>query len=365
VKICVITCYKQPDYVRAKTLRAALGQIKGAEVAVVKNDTTGIMRYAQVMLRLLKARVRQKPDMYVLTFRGYEVLLPVRLLTAGKPLVYDEFINPIEWLAYEHKKISPKSPLTWLLRTFYRTLLKSVNLILTDTASHADLSAGLMKLDRGKFCVVPVGTDEATFEVAEPEYAEGDEFTVLYYGNMLPLHGLNYVIEAAVKLNHDPVKFILIGGNAKVAHDVAFAVGNGANIEYHAWVEFERLPLLMRSADLCLAGPFGGTFQSEYVITGKAYQYMALGRPMMIGENKESGTFRNKLEALIVPQADTDAIVEAVRWSMRNRNRLYAMGKKAQALYEREFSTNVLSARLEEGLRGAGLLELSASAERK
>lgn len=303
--------------------------------------------------------------MYLLTFRGYEMLLPVRLLSLGKPLIYDEFINPIEWVAYEHKKISPKGPVAWLLKGFYRWLLKSVNLILTDTSSHADLSTDLMRIKRDKFLTVPVGTDETTFEVTPPDNSEGDEFTVLYYGNMLPLHGLSYVIDAAVKLNHDPVKFVLIGGNDKTAHDVAHAVGNGANIEYHSWVDFERLPALMRAADVCLAGPFGGTFQSDYVITGKAFQYMAMGRPMIIGENKESHAFRDKRDALIVKQADTGALVGAIRWAMKNRNRLYAMGKNAQALYEHDYSTMRLAKILADGLRGARLLETPVSSERK
>jgi glycosyltransferase involved in cell wall biosynthesis len=357
VKICVITCYKQPDYVRAKTLRAALAGIDGVDVIVVKNSTTSLGRYFQVIMRVLRTRHSENPDVYLLTFRGYEMLLPIRILTLGKPLIYDEFINPIEWVAYEHKKISPNSPLMWLLKGFYRLLLGSVNMVLTDTASHAELSARLMGMRPDKFLTVPVGTDETTFDASTLENSEKNEFTVLYYGNMLPLHGLKYVMEAAAQLSGEAVKFVIVGGSDKTADDVRKAVTNGANIEYHKWVEFERLPTLMREADLCLAGPFGGTFQSDYVITGKAFQYMAMGRPMMIGRNKESGVFHDKHDALIVRQADTEAIADSIRWAMGHRTELSGIGRAAQEFYARNYSTKTLSYILQTGLANAGLLQ--------
>jgi glycosyltransferase involved in cell wall biosynthesis len=135
------------------------------------------------------------------------------------------------------------------------------------------------------------------------------------------------------------------------------AVTNGANIEYHKWVEFERLPTLMREADLCLAGPFGGTFQSDYVITGKAFQYMAMGRPMMIGQNKESGVFQDKRDALIIPQADAEAIANSIRWAMGHKAELSEIGRAARQLYVNNYSTETLSNILRTGLTNVGLLQ--------
>ncbi len=365
MKICLITCYNQPDYIRAKTLRSAAAMVEGADVVIVKNTQTGSMRYPEVFFKLLKARISQKPDAYLLTFRGYEMLLPVRLLSIGRPLIYDEFINPIEWVSYEHKKIGKYNPITWMLWVYYRLLLSVTELILTDTQSHADLSARMMKVRRDKFVTLPVATDESLFTAHANEEIENDMFTVFYYGNMLPLHGLKYVIEAAVLMNHEPIKFVLVGGNAKTAHDVAVAVGNGAKIEYKAWVEFEQLPRLMREADLCLAGPFGDTFQAQYVITGKAYQYMAMGRPIVVGKNLESDVFTHKKNALIAKQGDATALVEVLTWAMNNRTDLEPIGKAGKKLYEEELSVRVVAERLSKGLAGLGLTELAAGADGK
>ncbi len=366
MKLCVITCYNQPDYVRAKTLRSAASAIDNVEVIVVKNRHRGLLRYAEVFAKTVRARLRDKPDAYILTFRGYEMLLPVRLLTIGKPLIYDEFINPIEWAIYEHRKLGEDNPLVRTFKIFYEQLLKSVNLILTDTSSHGDLSSEMMKLPRNKFVDVPVGTDELTFGKVAEEVIENEAFTVFYYGNMLPLHGLKYVIQAAEKMINQSVRFVLVGGDAKVADDVARAVGKGANIEYEPWVEFEQLPGLMRAADLCLAGPFGDTFQSKYVITGKAFQYLAMGRPTVVGANLESGVFTHRKDALVVNQGSTDALVDAITWGLNHRDMLPAIGVAGRQLYETHYATAQLSHRLKQVLtRLDGRSNTAAHADKK
>ncbi len=376
MRLAVITCYNQPNYIRTKSLLAALRCIDAVEVIDIRNRRIGLLRYPEVFLKILRARINQRPDAYLLAFRGYEMLLPVRLLTLGKPLAYDEFINPIEWVVKEKRQVEAKQTSAALYRTLvammsriivavvasrlfkwiYRRMVQSTGIVLTDTNSHADISAELTGARRSIFLDVPVGADESVIE-KQGERVENDVFTVIYYGSMLPLHGLQYVIDAAVKMNHDNVKFVVIGGNAKVAHDVAYAVGNGANIDYKAWVEFDQLPKLIEQADLCLAGPFGNTFQARYVITGKAYQYLAMGKPTIIGINEESHIFTDKKDALLIPQADSDALVDAIRWAIDHPTELDKIGTAGKSLYENELSVAVIAGRLKEMLLKLGLTE--------
>ena len=121
----------------------------------------------------------------------------------------------------------------------------------------------------------------------------------------------------------------------------------------------------MQAADVCLAGPFGDTFQAQYVITGKAYQYLAMGRPTIVGQNKESGVFRDKHDVLIVPQGDAKSLAETIRWAMNNGDALRRIGLNGQKLFSEKFSNQRLAERLESGLVGLGLLEASTSPEQK
>jgi glycosyltransferase involved in cell wall biosynthesis len=348
-KICIITCYKQPDYIRAKTLRAALQALPDVELTIIKNKHTGILRYPEVMVKTLLARVHHSPDIYILTFRGYEMFVPIRILTIGKKLVFDEFINLVEWAVYEHKKIKENGIVHRLLWRIYRSWLQTARIILTDTSSHADLSAKLMKVPRDKYEALIVGSDEETFrqQSSLKSKSRTGTFKVFYYGNMLPLHGIDIVIRSALLLKDLDIEITIVGGNKNTARAVERAVAAGARIIYKDWVDFELLPGYMQQADICLAGPFGNTFQSQYVITGKAYQYLQMKRPTVIGRNKESHIFTDKKDALLVKQGSPKELTRVLEWAYHHRGELPAIGRSGYALYERRLSQKILTQQVE------------------
>ncbi len=346
-RVAIVTCYRDPDYIRARTLRQAIRDLPDYELVTVKNTKKNLLRYLEVPLRLLWVRLRLRPDVYILTFRGYEMLLPTRLITLGKPLIYDEFINLVEWVVFEHKKIPARSPLSWIVYHFYKVLLQLPERIITDTQSHADYSAKLMKISRKKFHPIIVGTDETTFKPKDDKVSS-DMFTVFYYGSMLPLHGVPTVIEAMAQLMDVPkIKLTLIGGKDDVARKVTQAQQRGANIEYHSWVDFNDLPKYMTAADICLGGPFGDTLQAQFVVTGKTYQFLSMGRPTIIGSNKESSLFKDKKDSLIVPQGSATDLANTIRWAYKHRSELPSIGKAGEELYHRKLSSVVVARQVE------------------
>lgn len=346
--VCIITCYKDPDYVRAITLRQGLGAQKNVDLTIIKNRRTGVLRYFEVMAKLIKVRLTVNPDVYLLTFRGYEMLLPVLIIGIGKKMVYDEFINPIEWVFYEHKKIPLLSDLIEKIAKFiYRLLLKHCDVVLTDTDSHADFSAKLMRVNRAKYLTIPVGTDEDTFKPITVKKKK--DFTVFYYGNMLPLHGIDYVLGAALRLvDEKRIRFEIIGGDFRLERRVKLFQRLGANINYSSRIPYADLPQAIARADLCLGGPFGGTLQSQFVITGKSYQFLAMGKPVVVGINRESGVFSDRYDILVTKQADDKALSEAILWAKNNPVELRALAKRGRQLYSKEFSPKVITGKIGE-----------------
>lgn len=346
--VCVVTCYRQPDYVRALTLRQALRDGDDFDrVVTVKNARRGPLRYPEVVWKLVGQRLTDPPDAYLVTFRGYEILPLVLLVAAGRPVVYDEFINPVEWFVEEHHRFPVGSVRARVLRTAMRGLMRRTRCILADTSSHLRHSAQLMDLDPRRYRAVPVSTDEEHFRRL-PAHRGSGRFTVLYYGSMLPLHGLEHVLEAALALKDTPdITFRLIGGGADAGRRVALAGRAGASVHHERWVDYAELPQVFMGSDLFLAGPFGATVQSRFVITGKTYQFLAAGLPTMVGANEETGVFTHRVDALVVPRGDAVAIAREIRWAAANRTELALIGRRGRELYDERFSQRIVAQRLE------------------
>lgn len=353
MRVVLITCYKDPDYIRSRSLRAALQEIPDLDLVVIKNKQHGVLKYPEVIWKTFVARLTKRPDVYILTFRGYELLPITRLITAGKTLWFDEFINPLEVVSEHRKQMTGlKKALTgiWLIMgRLYYWFLGRCQLVLLDTPAHADYSAQQSKLTRKKYVSIPVGTDESVF-VPRPKHSADGHFKVFYYGNMVPLHGLQFVLDAALLLkNEKKIQFLIVGGN-RYTHTQAYAAKDqGAQIEYRPWLAFDKLPTAIAQSDLCIGGPFGNTLQAQLVTTGKTYQFLASQVPVLIGEtknNQEATGFVDKQNCLIVPQGNAEAIAKAVQWAADHPKQLHDIGARGRGLYEARYSTKVISQQL-------------------
>lgn len=349
MKIAVVTCYHDPDYVRARSLRAAIAAQAGVTPIIIKNSHKGILRYAQVLWQMILVKWRQKPAAFLITFRGQEIL-PLALLIAGRtPVWFDEFIIPSAYArAEKHQKsfaIVTKHFLARVSKPLYNFCLRRCDTILSDTLAHAELSARLVRINLSHYLPVPVGTDEKLFKPVDAN-KKAEPFQIFYYSTgMQPLHGISYVLESAERLAGDRrFSFLLVGGKKPMEHAVADSVARGARIEYRAWVPFTDLPGIMRESGLCLGGPFGGTPQAEHVITGKSYQSLACGAPTIVGANVATEQFfKDKVNSIVVPQKNVDALIAAYTWAVENPRDLAAVAERGRKLYEREFSHEALA----------------------
>ncbi|RTK93911.1 hypothetical protein EKI60_04985 [Candidatus Saccharibacteria bacterium] len=344
MKIAIITCHNQPDYIRAVTLRKAVSQLPDHVAVIIKNKHTGVLRYPEMIARLATLRIRHNPDTYLLTFRGYELLPFACLLTWPKTLIYDEFINPIEWLQEPRSEKWAKLIPIALLKPFYKVLLKRCKYILVDTQAHAQYSAQIMNMSSKKFTALPVSTNEEMFKPSKQRTTK--TFKVFYYGNMLALHGLEVVLDAALQLKSYPIEFRLIGGKKAMADKVREAQANGANISYEPWTAFDTFPSEISSASLCLGGPFGTTPQSQRVITGKTYQFLASAAPTVVGENLASSDFKDKENCLKIQLGNSEALAEAIVWALEHPKQLATIAANGRKLYDKKYSIEKLSDQL-------------------
>jgi len=341
-----------PDYIRTRVLLKSLDKLDHTSTTRIINKHVNFLRYFEVILKLIKMRIFIRPDIYILGFRGHEIYWLVRLITLGKPIIFDEFINVHDWLI-ENNKLSEKNLISKIAFYYVRAVLKSAKLVLTDTILGAESSSKTYGISIEKYRTIYVGEDEDLFKTTntlKPLNMTGVPLEVFFYGNMAPLHGVEYILNAAVSLKEEPVHFRIIGGKGKpeIIRKINDKILNNQldNVTYETWVDFDKLTDIIRKSDLCLGGPFGGTSQAKRVITGKTFQFLASSKATVIGKINEDIELVNHENCIIAEQASTDSLVEAISWAMNNRKKLGGIGKNGRELFDKKFATDVVALQL-------------------
>lgn len=351
LKVGYFQSYKTIGYVRGRVLTNALKEIENVELFLVINKTKSLWRYIETLGQLIKLRLKHRPDVYILGFRGQELYWPVRLVTIGKPLIFDEFINMHDWLGAENNKLPG---FLIKLADLYETLaLKTCRYVLTDTNLGAKSSSEIYKIPLAKYRTIYVGTDETIFHPKVSAKKRQDKtLEVFFYGNMAPLHGLKYILEAASKLKQEPIHFRIIGGRGKPEQikEINDIIESNqlTNVSYEEWINFYEIPTTIAYSDIFLSGPYGDTSQSKRVITGKAYQSLAMAKATLIGRINEEAGFIDKVNCILVDQGSSDKIADALTWCLKNKGQLEAIGQEGYLLYIGKFSTSQAAGQLTE-----------------
>ncbi len=352
IRVCYVLSYRCPEYVRTRSLIQSLRKIPGIEVLQAVNRARGIWRYAQTLWRLLTLRMGKDPDWYLLGFRGYEIFWIVRILTWGRPLILDHMMSPYDSLVHEKKRVREGGVVGRIIHRYERSILRSADIVLTDTQPHRSYLAGRFGVDAEKIHPIPVGTDEEMFKPVSVPSRRGkkDLFQVLFYGSFLPLHGIDIILRAAQILRDSPMRFTIIGGRGKALRDfhAMRTMLNLHTVTHRRWVPYGDLPTVISEADVCLGGPFGNTGQARRIVTGKTFQSLAMGKPVIVGKSEHDYGFRDKENCLVVSQGNGGDLAEAIRWCFEHQERLGEIGQKGLELYKNSYSTDRIRKILQE-----------------
>ncbi len=111
--------------------------------------------------------------------------------------------------------------------------------------------------------------------------AEHKKLSVLFYGQFIPLHGIETIIESARILKGKPVEWHIIGQGQeapriqKMLDEVILP-----DVTWTKWVKYEELNNWITKSDICL-GIFGKSGKASRVIPNKIYQVISSGKPVI------------------------------------------------------------------------------------
>jgi glycosyltransferase involved in cell wall biosynthesis len=209
-------------------------------------------------------------------------------------------------------------------------------MVVADTEANADFLAELGEIPRSRVRVCLVGAEDRLFH---PGWRPDEPFRFLFVGKLIPLHGLETILEAARLAPELEVRMIGSGQLDKVLE------GRPENVEWVQWVNYDDLPTEYWGAG-CALGIFGTSAKAERVIPNKAFQALACGTPLITADTRGARELlRNEESALLVPPGEPAALAAAMRRVANDPGLARSLSAGGRRVYEEQASEEVLGAR--------------------
>jgi dTDP-4-dehydrorhamnose reductase len=247
------------------------------------------LKFLSRQIKLFKKLIKDKNryDLILLTSRCKNDILTVKLLSLilNKKLIVDVFISSYDSLV-EDRKLYKKNSIKGILIKIYDYLIVSLSdAALLDTYEHINYFKNKIKR-KDKYHKIVMGSDEKRHKKYHKIKNNSDDFTIVYNGTYIPLHGVEYIIEAAKKLENQNIQFLFFGKGQvykyirKKANEI-----NLKNVKFIEEFNENSLCNAIRRSNIFL-GIFGNTPKAKRVVATKVFKGMALKKCIITARSK-------------------------------------------------------------------------------
>jgi glycosyltransferase involved in cell wall biosynthesis len=275
------------------------------------------------------------------------------------PVVWDAFLSLYDTVVDDRALLRPGHPLARLLFAWEWLAARAAARVLLDTRAHAEHFARLFGLPTERMAAVFVGAEPEVFSTVPPspggregvgEGGQGGEgpVRVLFYGQLIPLHGIETILRAARLARKDDkdrkdckdqkdetdarFEWVIIGqGQEEEKVRRMLAEEPLEHLRWIPWVPYAELAEQIHSADICL-GIFGASDKAGNVIPNKVFQIVSCGKPLI---TRDGPAIRELLDegpgVYVVPPADPEALLAALRRFRDERQSLAGIALHAAA----------------------------------
>jgi hypothetical protein len=272
-----------------------------------------LLAYPMLIWRYLRA---PDHDIVLVPYLGQFdviVLWPFARLR-GKLIAWDMFLSLYDTVVNDRRLAAPGSQKARLLKLVERLGCRAADLVLLDTPSHARHIQRLFALPPGRTGSFPVGAEPAAFQRLPPAQHRDGPTRLLFYGQMIPLHGIDTILAAALSPRGRQRHWTLIGTGQDLAKVTEALSGAQADhIDWRPWVPYTALTVEIGHADICL-GIFGSSEKAASVVPNKVYQTLLSGRSLI---TRDSPALRDAFGSShpglgLVPPGSPDALLDEV-----------------------------------------------------
>ena len=303
---------KNRDYLRNEQEINLIKENAASCEEIVYADKSYIKRIIKVWLACLKGTYK-KADIIFVGFAPQLVMPFLKKWNKKKTVVIDFFISMYDTCVMDRTYFKKGSIFAKILHRIDENTLARCSHVIVDTKADADFFAEEFHASRDKMEVLYL---EADTKIYQPDKykatATKNNFSVLYFGSILPLQGIDVILEAQRLLKEEKnISFTMIGpvDEKKVKKE------DYPNTTFYEWLSQEELAEKIAQADLCLAGHFHGTIgKASRTIPGKAYIYEAMGKRMILGDNAANHElFIEDEKHTFVKMGDAQALAEKIK----------------------------------------------------
>lgn len=304
--------------------------------ALIKIIARWLSSYPHLVWRYLRL---PRHDAVILAYLGQLdvlVLWPFARLRRVT-IAWDAFLSLYDTVVDDRKLLGRNHPLAWLLYAWEWLACRAADVVILDTAAHGRYFVDTFRLSPDKVRHVFVGAETDVFHPeGQPEVAPKPFRTVLFYGQFIPLHGIETVVRAACLTCERNLDWVIIGrGQEADKIRGLIATLSPARLRWIEWVPYRELLGWIHDSTVCL-GIFGVSKKASRVIPNKVFQILAAGKPLV---TRDSPAIRELLGEgddgiRLVPPGDPAALAQAVLEIADHSARLAAQGTRI-ASYDR------------------------------
>lgn len=273
---------KNADYIRiTQEIRLLMSLSSKVEVITYKDKN-----YFKRLIKIYKKLINFHINDYDIVFVGFmaQLIIPIFIKKfLGKVVYVDFFISLYDTLVFDRKIIQKGSLLSELCRWLDKKTLNNADIVLCDTRAHGKYFMTEFVQHENKFRVLYLEADKSIYypkKVEKPEKWK-NKFIVLYFGSILPLQGVDIVLQSIELLKEEKsIQFVIVGPINK-----NYKKFENDTVTYINWLEQEKLAEYIAFSDVCLAGHFSKDIEkAKRTIPGKAYIYNMMKKKMILGD---------------------------------------------------------------------------------
>lgn len=257
--------------------------------------------------------------------------------------ISDAYISIWDSMFRDRSSNNEGSLVSIIIKLFEGRALRAANLVLSDTEANVHQLKNDFNISKDKLRSLPLAIDEELFLKIKPKEVSGKKIRVLFIGTMIPLHGIDIILESIHRLkNNNLIEFRLIGGGQlenKIT-DLIREIGSERVSWASEWQDNKSLAKELTNADICL-GVFGGKGKAARVLPFKIYMALAAGRSI-ITQKLYSQPDSNAILPMHFVEPTADALAKEIITLSRDPELRVALGCLAREKYKEELSHSVI-----------------------